>query len=55
MKVNRKSTPKMVVRPQFRYEYEKFNAEYRRHERFKFTVALLVLWAIAVGVWSIAR
>jgi hypothetical protein len=55
MKVNRKSTPKMVVRPHFRTEYEKFQAESHRQERFEFTVALMIVWVFAVIIWGVAR
>ena len=55
MKVNRKGTPKMVVRPHFASEYEKFQREAHRQERFEFTVALMIAWVLAVVLWSIAR
>jgi hypothetical protein len=55
MKVNRKSTPKMVVRPHFQTDYEKFQRESHQQERFEFTVALMVAWVLAVVLWGIAR
>jgi hypothetical protein len=48
VKVNRKSTPKMVVRPYFSSQYEKLQRESRRQERFEFTVAMMILWVLAV-------
>ncbi len=55
MKVNRKSTPKMVVRPYFASEYQQLERRERNIERAKFTVVLMILWIIAVGVWEIVR
>jgi len=55
VKVNRKSTPKMVVRPHFKTEYEKFQLESHRQERFEFTVALMIVWVLAVVIWGVAR
>ncbi len=55
MKVNRKSTPKMVVRPYIQSEYQQFERRERNIERAKFTVVLMILWVIAVGVWEIVR
>lgn len=48
MKVNRKTTPKMVVRPHFQTEFEKFQRESHRQERFEFTVGLMIVWILAV-------
>ena len=53
MKVNRKSTPKMVVRPYFSSEYEKLQRESRLQERFEFTVAMMIIWVLAVIVWEV--
>ena len=55
MKVNRKSTPKMVVRPYFASEYQQLERRERNIERAKFTVVLMILWIIAVGVWEMVR
>ena len=55
MKVNRKSTPKMVVRPYFQSEYQQLERRERNIERAKFTVALMVAWVIAVVIWEIVR
>ena len=55
MKVNRKSTPKMVVRPYFQSEYQQLERRERNIERAKFTVALMVTWVIAVVIWEIVR
>ena len=55
MKVNRKSTPKMVVRPYFQSEYQQLERRERNIERAKFTVALMIAWVIAVVIWEIVR
>ena len=55
MKVNRKNTPKMVVRPYFTSEYQQLERRERNIERAKFTVALMVAWVIAVVIWEVAR
>jgi hypothetical protein len=45
----------MVVRPHVASEYEKFQREAHRQERFEFMVALMIAWVLAVVLWSIAR
>jgi len=55
MKVNRKTTPKMVVRPYFQSEYQQLERRERNIERAKFTVALMIAWVIAVVIWEIVR
>ena len=55
MKVNRKSTPKMVVRPYFQSEYQQLERRERNIERAKYTIALMVAWVIAVVIWEIVR
>ena len=55
MKVNRKTTPKMVVRPHFATEYERLERQERNIERAKFTIALMVAWVIAVILFEVAR
>ena len=55
MKVNRKSTPKMVVRPYFSSEYEKLQRESRRQERFEFTVVMMIVWVLAVILFEVIR
>ena len=55
MKVNRKSTPKMVVRPYFTWEYQRLERQERARERAKFTIALMVAWVIAVVIWEVVR
>lgn len=55
MKVNRKSTPKMIVRPYFQSEYQQLERRERNIERAKFTIALMVAWVIAVVIWEIVR
>jgi hypothetical protein len=53
VKVNRKSTPKMVVRPYFTSEYQQLERRERNIERAKFTIALMVAWIIAVMIWEV--
>jgi len=55
VKVNRKSMPKMVVRPYFQSEYQQLERRERNMERAKFTIALMVAWVIAVVIWEIVR
>ena len=55
MKVNRKSTPKMVVRPYFQSEYQRLERRERTVERAKFTIALMVAWVIAVILFEVTR
>ena len=55
MKVNRKNTPKMVVRPYFQSEYQQLERRERNIERAKFTIALMVAWVIAVVIWEVVR
>ena len=55
MKVNRKSAPKMVVRPYFSSEYQRLERQERTRERAKFTVALMVAWVIAVIIWEVVK
>jgi hypothetical protein len=55
VKVNRKSTPKMVVRPYFQSEYQQLERRERNIERAKFTIALMVAWIIAVVIWEVIR
>ena len=55
MKVNRKNTPKMVVRPYFQSEYQQLERRERNIERAKFTIALMVAWVIAVVIWEVVK
>ena len=55
MKVNRKSTPKMVVRPYPQWEFQKLERRERTIERAKFTVALMIVWVIVVVLWQVMR
>lgn len=55
MKVTRKTAPKMVVRPYFQSEFQKFERRERNIERAKFTIALMVAWVIAVVIWEVVR
>ena len=53
MKVNRKSTPNMVVRPYFTSEYQRLQRQERTRERAKSTVALMVALVIAVILFEL--
>ena len=53
MKVNRKSTPKMVVRPYKQWEFQRLEREARNRQRFNYTVAAMALWVIAVLIWKL--
>jgi hypothetical protein len=55
VKVNRKNTPKMVVRPYRTSEFEKLQRESRRQERFEFTLALMLVWLLAVIIWQVVK
>jgi hypothetical protein len=55
VKVNRKSTPKMVVRPYFASEYQRLERQERTRERAKFTVVLMLAWIIAVVIWEVVK
>jgi len=53
VKVNRKTTPKMVVRPHFVTEFERLEREAHNRERFSFTVAVMAFWVLAVLVFQL--
>ena len=53
MKVNRKTTPKMVVRPHFATEFERLEREAHNRQRFSYTVAIMAFWVLAVLVWKL--
>ena len=53
MKVNRKTTPKMVVRPHFVSDYERLEREAHNRERFSYTIAVMAFWVLAVLVWKL--
>ena len=53
MKVNRKTTPKMVVRPHFLSDFQRLEREAHNRERFSFTVAVMAFWVLAVLVWKL--
>ena len=55
MKVNRKSAPKMVVRPYFSSEFQQLERRERNIERAKFTIALMAAWIIAVVIWEVVK
>lgn len=54
MKVNRKSTPKMVVRPHFS-DYENLERRQHRQERMLFTSVLMAIWIVVMLIWSFVR
>jgi len=53
VKVNRKTTPKMVVRPHFLSDFQRLEREAHNRERFSFTVAVMAFWVLAVLVWKL--
>jgi hypothetical protein len=53
VKVNRKTTPKMVVRPHFLSDYQRLEREAHNRERFSYTVAVMAFWVLAVLVWKL--
>jgi hypothetical protein len=53
VKVNRKSTPKMVVRQHFASDYQRLEREARNRERFNFTIAIMALWVLGVLVFQL--
>ncbi len=53
MKVNRKTTPKMVVRPHFDSEFQRLEREAHNRQRFSYTVAVMAFWVLAVLVWKL--
>jgi hypothetical protein len=53
MKVNRKTTPKMVVRPHFVSDYERLEREAHNRERFSYTIAVMAFWVLAVIMWKL--
>ena len=53
MKVNRKTTPKMVVRPHFLSDYQRLEREAHNRQRFSYTVAAMAFWVLAVLVWKL--
>ena len=53
MKVNRKTTPKMVVRPHFLSDYQRLEREAHNRQRFSYTVAVMAVWVLAVLVWKL--
>ena len=53
MKVNRKTTPKMVVRPHFLSDYQRLEREAHNRQRFSYTVAVMAICVVAVFVWKL--
>ena len=53
MKVNRKTTPKMVVRPHFLSDYQRLEREAHNRQRFSYTIAVMAFWVLAVLVWKL--
>ena len=53
MKVNRKTAPKMVVRPHFANEFERLEREAHNRERFSFTVGIMAIWVLAVLIFKL--
>jgi len=55
MKVNRKTTPKMVVRPHFLSDYQRLEREAHNRQRFSYTVAVMAFWVLAVLVFQLVQ
>jgi hypothetical protein len=55
MKVNRKSTPKMVVRPHFASEFERLEREAHNRQRFSYTVAAMAAWVLIVLIYKLVQ
>jgi len=55
VKVNRKTTPKMVVRQHFASDYQRLEREARNRERFNFTIAIMALWVLGVLVFQLVN
>jgi len=53
VKVNRKTTPKMVVRPHFASEYERLEREAHNRERFSYTIGIMAIWVLAVLIFKL--
>ena len=54
MKVNRKSTPKMVVRSRFN-DFARLERKQHQQERMLFTAVLMAIWLVVMFIWSITR
>ena len=55
MKINRKNTPKMVVRPHFVSDFERLEREAHNRDRFGYTVAVMAIWVLAVLVFNLVQ
>jgi hypothetical protein len=53
MKINRRSTPKMVKHKSFVGDYQRLEREAHNRERFSFTVAVMAFWVLAVLVFQL--
>ena len=51
MKVNRNSTPKMVVRAHFS-DYARLEQKQHRQSRMLFTSLLMAAWVVIMLIWS---
>ena len=55
MKVNRKTTPKMVVRPHFLSDYQRLEREAHNRQRFSYTVAAMAAWVLIVLIYKFVQ
>jgi hypothetical protein len=55
VKLDRKSSPKMVVRPHFVSDFERLEREAHNRERFGYTVAVMAFWVLAVLVFKLVQ
>lgn len=55
MKLDRKNSPKMVVRPHFVSDYERLEREAHNRQRFSYTIAVMAIWVLAVLVFKLVQ
>jgi len=53
MKINRRSTLRMVKHKSFVSDYQRLEREAHNRERFSFTVAVMAFWVLAVLVFQL--
>jgi len=53
VKINRRSTPKMVKHKSFVSDFQRLEREAHNRERFSFTVAIMAFWVLAVLVFRL--
>jgi len=55
VKLDRKNSPKMVVRPHFVSDYERLEREAHNRQRFSYTIAVMAIWVLAVLVFKLVQ